>query len=165
MGNKDTFDLNEEYVIYKRCKVFPKAGRVFSEFGNELGVGSDTVRYQDENRRKHNGQKLRFVYEAVHGELGLDTIIRPKDNNPLNASIDNVEIHKRKEWFEKIDWSMKAVCDEATIKSIKDDYEAGVSPDGRRYTYRFLAKKYHVSLSTIQKILGGYYFNDKENNT
>ena len=96
--------------------------------------------------------KIRFVYEAVYGPTPYGSMITAKDGDRTNAKLSNIEYRTRKEYFNNHDWSMKAKVSKENVERILKDREDGLS-------YRALAEKYNVSLSTIQKILKGEYFN------
>ncbi len=161
MNDKEKKWKKNEYVTYKNCKVFPKTGKIISAHGNEIGKDKNTVIYYDEDKKKHHIFKQRFVYQAVYGDMGCEIVIRAKDGDDKNASIDNILAYKRKDWFGEMDWKFKAVCDEETCRKILEDKEHGKMSNGRPYSYRALAEKYRVSLSTITKIIQGEYFNEQ----
>lgn len=152
MGN------DSNYVFYNGCKVMPTEGIVFSKFGTELGSGKARFVYMDEEGNKHRVSKLRFVYEAVHGPLPKGAVLQPKDNNPLNACIDNAVLINRKDYFKSYDYSYFAAADPDVVVKIKADRRRG-------FSYTQLAEKYTLSKGTIAKIVKGTYYNDKEVDT
>ena len=149
---------NSNYVFYNGCKVMPNEGIVFSRFGTELGSGKERFVYTDEEGNKHRVSKLRFVYESVNGPLPKGAVLQPKDNNPLNACIDNAVLINRKDYFKTYDYSYFAAADPDVVSKIKADRRRG-------FSYTQLAEKYTLSKGTIAKIVKGIYYNDKEVDT
>ena len=145
-------------ILYKDCQVIPSKGLVFSRWGIELGNGKSSFQYIDAYGKKHRVNKLKFVYEAVHGELPRGLLIHPKDGNELNAKIDNALIISRKEHFKDHDYSYAAAADQETIDAIKYDRERG-------FSFNQLASKYRISCGTIMKIVKGEYYNDANKKT
>ena len=147
-----------DVILYKDCQVLPSEGLVFSRWGTELGRGKGKFQYIDANGRKHQVLKLKFVYEAVNGELPRDLVVQPKDGNELNSRIDNAQVISRKEYFKDYDYSYAAAADQETIDAIKYDRERG-------FSFNQLASKYRISSGTIIKIVKGEYYNDANKKT
>ena len=147
-----------DVVLYKDCQVLPSEGLVFSRWGTELGRGKAKFQYIDADGRKHQVLKLKFVYEAVNGELPRGRILLPKDGDELNCKIDNALIISRKEYFKDYDYSYAAAADQETIDRIKYDKERG-------YSFNQLVTKYRISSGTIMKIVKGEYYNDVNKKT
>lgn len=143
-------------IFYRSCKVIPEEGLVFSRFGFELGRGKKRFQYIDEEGRKHQSGKLKFVYEATIGRpLTRGEVITPKDGDWYNSRLDNACVTTRKEHFKDYDYTVCARADQELIDAVKYDRKRGLS-------YQQLYEKYDMSVSTIQKIVKGIYYNDSK---
>lgn len=148
----------KEYV-YKGFLVYPYLGCVVNELtGREIGVGKSRIVYLTGKGKRSTIKKMRLVYEAVYGPLKNGVIIEAIDGDESNATIENIRITEKKEYFKDHDWSMKTVITEEEAENVKEDYRTG------EYSYSKLTKKYKCSRSTIYKVLRGEYFYDKRKN-
>ena len=146
--------MEKEYD-YKHYKIFPETGQIINTKTNrEISANSKNISLDLGKNHRDKRTKIYFVYEVVNGPLKVGTIVRPKNGDYTDARISNIEVVERKEYFKEHDWSMKVVLSEEQCEEIKNRHKEG------NITCMDLALEYHVSKSTIQKVINGEYYYD-----
>lgn len=137
-------------------------GKVYSPYGKEVSVTNDrfTFRYDGQN---HIYKLSRLYYELYSGKkLSSKEIIKFKDGNPKNLSLDNLIVKTVKQLHVDLDLDEKCrKFSPEEVQAILDEYK----PEVREHrltlglpSHASLAYKYGCGKSTIQKIVTGTYY-------
>lgn len=151
------------YKFYENGKVYDAVGREIIPNIDKYGNRSILLIIPDSESpkgvRKRRIYLARTMYNLFYGvELPRNMIICYKDGNKGNYGIKNLEATRKTSSFQKRVLSKEQVEEIQKLYSNKDKhFHSQWKKRKDDYSIRDLAKKYGVSVYTIQRVIGGTY--------
>ena len=151
-------NINDEFIELYEYKIY-RNGKIVNAHGAELKGWYFTYPHSHVTMyyggKQHKVLRAKLIYELFNEEkVPKNYIIKFKDNNTDNCSLDNLYLMSRKEFARRNPHTNKRKLSCAAQKKIKDCY---YDKNNKKLkdapSTRELARIYKCSLSTIQKIL------------